>query len=154
MFLIFWRRNGHFFLNYYILSAIIQERCIYIYIYIDKRITCRESVNKWLSWPYIRGDLLKTFLPPEKNYLFFGHISSVRYYEFYHYYLFYGLIWPSLWSSGQIPGYRFRDPEFDSRHYHISWEVVGLEWVSLSPVKINAELLKWKSSGFSQENRV
>jgi hypothetical protein len=47
----------------------------------------------------------------------------------------------------RVPGYRSRGPGFDSRRYHIFWEVVGLEWGSLSLVSITKELFEWKSSG-------
>jgi hypothetical protein len=47
----------------------------------------------------------------------------------------------------RVPGYRPRGPGFDFRHYQIFWEVVGLEWGSLSLVRIIEELLEWKSSG-------
>jgi hypothetical protein len=39
---------------------------------------------------------------------------------------------PPLWSSDQVPGYRSREPEFDSRRYQIFREVVGLERGPLS----------------------
>jgi hypothetical protein len=47
----------------------------------------------------------------------------------------------------RVPGYRSRGTRFDSRHYQIFWEVVGLEWGPLSLVSITEELLEWKSSG-------
>jgi hypothetical protein len=40
----------------------------------------------------------------------------------------------------RVPGYRSRFPWFDSRCYQIFWEVVGLEWGSLSLVRITEEL--------------
>jgi hypothetical protein len=40
-----------------------------------------------------------------------------------------------------------RGPGFDSRCYHISWEVVGLERGPLSLVSITEELLEFKSIG-------
>jgi hypothetical protein len=53
------------------------------------------------------------------------------------------------------PGYRFRGPEFDPRCYQIFWEVVDLEWGSLSLVRITEEILEWKSSVFgSREPRL
>jgi hypothetical protein len=54
----------------------------------------------------------------------------------------------------RVPGYRSRDPVFDSRRYQIFWEVVGLERGPLSLVRIIEELLEWKSSGSGQENRI
>jgi hypothetical protein len=45
----------------------------------------------------------------------------------------------------RVPGYTSRDPGFDSRRYHISWEVMGLERGPLSLVSITEELLEWKS---------
>jgi hypothetical protein len=50
----------------------------------------------------------------------------------------------------RVPGYRSRDPGFDSRRYQIFWEVAGLE---LSLVRITEELLEWKSSGSGLDNR-
>jgi hypothetical protein len=46
----------------------------------------------------------------------------------------------------RVAGYRSRGPGFDSQHYQIFWEVVGLEWGRLSLVRITEELLEWKSS--------
>jgi hypothetical protein len=42
----------------------------------------------------------------------------------------------------RVPGYRFRFPRFDSWCYHIFWEIVCLEWGSLSFVRITEELLE------------
>jgi hypothetical protein len=53
-----------------------------------------------------------------------------------------------------VPGHRSRGPGFDSRRYHIFWEVVVLERGPLSLVRIIEELLEWKSSGSGQENRI
>jgi hypothetical protein len=53
----------------------------------------------------------------------------------------------------RVPGYKSRGPGFDSRHYQIFWEVVGLERGPLSLVRIIEELLEWKSSGSCLENR-
>jgi hypothetical protein len=44
----------------------------------------------------------------------------------------------------RVPGYRSRDPGFDSRHYKIFLEVVGLERGPLSLVRIIEELLERK----------
>jgi hypothetical protein len=46
----------------------------------------------------------------------------------------------------RVPGYRFRDPGFDSRSY-IFWEVVGLGRGPLSLVSTTEELLGSNSSG-------
>jgi hypothetical protein len=57
-------------------------------------------------------------------------------------------LWDRLYGLVvRVSGYRSRDPEFDSRRYHIFWEVVGLERGPLSLVRIIEELLEWKSSG-------
>jgi hypothetical protein len=45
----------------------------------------------------------------------------------------------------RVPGYRSRGPGFDSRHYQIFLEVVGLERDPLNLVRITEELLEWKS---------
>jgi hypothetical protein len=47
----------------------------------------------------------------------------------------------------RVPGYCSRDSLFDSRHYQIFGEVMGLERDPLSLVSIIEELLEWKSSG-------
>jgi hypothetical protein len=47
----------------------------------------------------------------------------------------------------RVPGYRFRDPGFDSRRYQVFWEVVSLERGPLSLLRETEELLEWKSSG-------
>jgi hypothetical protein len=51
----------------------------------------------------------------------------------------------------RVPGYRCRGPGFDSRHYEILWEVVGLERGSLSFVSTTEEVLGWKCSGSGLE---
>jgi hypothetical protein len=49
----------------------------------------------------------------------------------------------------RVPGYKSRGTGFDSRHYQIFWEVVGLERDPLSLVSATEELLERKSSGSS-----
>jgi hypothetical protein len=59
----------------------------------------------------------------------------------------YGTIWDRLYDLVvTVPGYRSRGPGFDSRLYHIFWEVGGLKRGPLSLVRIILELLEWKSS--------
>jgi hypothetical protein len=53
----------------------------------------------------------------------------------------------------RVPGYRSRDPGFESRRYQIFWEVVGLERGPLSLVSTIEELLRRNSSGSGLENR-
>jgi hypothetical protein len=53
----------------------------------------------------------------------------------------------------RVPGYRSRDPGFDSRRYQSFWEVVGLEWGPLSLVSTTEELLGRNSSSSGLENR-
>jgi hypothetical protein len=53
----------------------------------------------------------------------------------------------------RVYGYRSRGPGFDSRPYHILWEVGGMERVPLSLVRTTEELLEWKNSGSGLENR-
>jgi hypothetical protein len=61
---------------------------------------------------------------------------------------------PSLWSSGQSSWLQIQRSGFDSRHYQIFWEVVGLERDPLSLVSTTEELLGRKSSSSSgPENR-
>jgi hypothetical protein len=47
----------------------------------------------------------------------------------------------------RISGYRSRGPGFNSRHYQIFWEVVGLERGTLSLASTIEELLERKSNG-------
>jgi hypothetical protein len=53
----------------------------------------------------------------------------------------------------RVPGYRSRDPAFDSRRYQILSEVVDLERGPLSLVSTIEEVLGRKSSGSDLENR-
>jgi hypothetical protein len=53
----------------------------------------------------------------------------------------------------RVPGYRSRGPGFDSRHYQILWEVVGLERGPLILVSTIEELLETNSSGSGLEIR-
>jgi hypothetical protein len=53
----------------------------------------------------------------------------------------------------RVPGYRSRGLGFDFPHYHIFWEVVGLERGSLSLVSTTEELLERKSSDSDKEIR-
>jgi hypothetical protein len=56
-----------------------------------------------------------------------------------------------MWSSGQSSWLQIQRSRFDSRHYQIFWEVVGLE-LCLCLVSTIEELLERKSSGSSLEN--
>jgi hypothetical protein len=51
----------------------------------------------------------------------------------------------------RVPGYRSRDPGFDSRRYQIFCEVGGLKRGPLSLVRITEELLERKSSGLGSK---
>jgi hypothetical protein len=53
----------------------------------------------------------------------------------------------------RVPGYRSRDSGFDSRCYHIFWEVVGLERGPLNLMSTIEEPLGRNSSGSGLENR-
>jgi hypothetical protein len=53
----------------------------------------------------------------------------------------------------RVPGYRSRGQAFDSRHYQIFWEVVGLERGPLSLVSTTEEIFGSNSSGSGLENR-
>jgi hypothetical protein len=59
---------------------------------------------------------------------------------------------PPLWSSDQSSWLQIQMSEFNSRCYHIFWEVVGLEWGPLSLVSTTEKLLERKSSGSGLEN--
>jgi hypothetical protein len=59
---------------------------------------------------------------------------------------------PPLWSSGQSSWLQVQKPGFDSLHYQIFWEVVGLERIHLaSSVQLRSNLKK--SSGSGLESR-
>jgi hypothetical protein len=60
---------------------------------------------------------------------------------------------PPLWSSGQSSWLQIQRSGFDSRHYQIFWEVMGLERGPLSLVSTIEELLDRKNSGSGLENR-
>jgi hypothetical protein len=53
----------------------------------------------------------------------------------------------------RVPRYRPRGPGFDSRHYQVFWEVVGVERGPLSLVSATEELLTRKRSGSGLETR-
>jgi hypothetical protein len=60
---------------------------------------------------------------------------------------------PPLWSSCQSSWLQIQKLGFDSRHYQIFWEVVGLERGPFSLVSSTEEILAWKSSISRLENR-
>jgi hypothetical protein len=60
---------------------------------------------------------------------------------------------PPLWSSCQSSWLQFQRSGFDSRHYQIFWEVVGMERGPLSLVSTIEELLGRNCSGSGQERR-
>jgi hypothetical protein len=60
---------------------------------------------------------------------------------------------PPLWSSGQSSRLQIQRSGFDSRPYHIFWEVVGLERGPLSLVSTTEQLLETNGSGSGLENR-
>jgi hypothetical protein len=59
---------------------------------------------------------------------------------------------PPLWFSGQSSWLHIQRTEFDSQHYHIFWEVVGLKRDPLSLVGSIEELLGRKGSCCGLEN--
>jgi hypothetical protein len=63
------------------------------------------------------------------------------------------LMWLPLWPSGQSSWLQNERSGFDSQHYQIFWEVVGLEQGALGLVSTIEELLGRKSSGCGLENR-
>jgi hypothetical protein len=62
-------------------------------------------------------------------------------------------IWLPLWSSGQSSWLQIHRSGFDSWHYQIFWEVVGLERDPLCLVSTVDELLERESCGSGLENR-
>jgi hypothetical protein len=71
----------------------------------------------------------------------------------------YGCRGPASWPDGTLYPKKFvtnfadKRSGFDSRRYHVFWEVVGLEQGPLSLVSTIEELLGRKSSGSSLERR-
>jgi hypothetical protein len=61
--------------------------------------------------------------------------------------------WLPLWSSGQSSWLQIQRSGFDSGHYQIFWEVVGLERGPLSLMSTVEELLGRKSSGSGLESQ-
>jgi hypothetical protein len=69
--------------------------------------------------------------------------------KYYYYYiaLYYIILYERLCGLVvRVPGYRSRSPGFDSRRNQIFCEVVDVERGPLNLVRINEELLEWKSS--------
>jgi hypothetical protein len=62
-------------------------------------------------------------------------------------------MWPLMCSSGQSSWLQIQRSGFDSRHYHIFWEVLGLVQVPLSLESTIEELLRRKSIGSGLESR-
>jgi hypothetical protein len=60
---------------------------------------------------------------------------------------------PPLWSSSQSSWLQIQRFGFDSRRYHIFWEVVGLKRGPLSFVSTTEEMLERKSNGSGLVNR-
>jgi hypothetical protein len=58
-----------------------------------------------------------------------------------------------VWSSGQSSWLQIQKSGFDSRHYRIFWQVVGLERDPFSLVSTTEKPLGRNSSGFGLENR-
>jgi hypothetical protein len=68
-------------------------------------------------------------------------------------YIYIYIVWPSLWPSGQSSWLQIQRSGFDSLHYQIFWEVVGLERGPLSLVRTIEELLERKNSCCGLESR-
>jgi hypothetical protein len=60
---------------------------------------------------------------------------------------------PPLWSRGQSSWLQIQRSEFNSRHYQILWEAVGLERGPLSLVSTTEELPERKSRDSGLESR-
>jgi hypothetical protein len=68
-------------------------------------------------------------------------------------YFFISLFHSLCGLEAEVPGYRSRGFQFDSRCYQIFWQVLGLERGSLSLMSTSRELLRRNSSGSGLENR-
>jgi hypothetical protein len=71
----------------------------------------------------------------------------------YNFLLYFMVLLPPLWSSGQSSWLQIQRSWFDSRRYQIYWEVVGLERGPLRLVSTIEEELGRKSSGSGLESR-
>jgi hypothetical protein len=60
---------------------------------------------------------------------------------------------PRLWPSDESSWLQIQRSGFNSRRYHIFWEVVGLERGPISLVSTIQELLERNRSGSGLENR-
>jgi hypothetical protein len=60
---------------------------------------------------------------------------------------------PSLFFFGQTSGLQIQRSGFDSKHYHIFWEVLNLERGPLSLVSATEELLERKGSSSGLDSR-
>jgi hypothetical protein len=71
-----------------------------------------------------------------------------------HFLIVCSVVRPPLWSSGQSSWLQIQRSGFDSQHYQVFWEVVGLERDPLSLVSTTEELLGRESSDFCLENEI
>jgi hypothetical protein len=108
----------------------------------------QSKQKRWIfsCLPYVKQNILLSSSPcfVSLSSSFTGHDSKSHYV----FLLYLGRGWnmfcPPLWSSGQSSWLQIRRPGFDSRHYQILWEVVGLERCPLSLVGTTEGLLDRK----------
>jgi hypothetical protein len=109
------------------------------------------------TWPYFNLTYSIALIPTIVSFIYWVIIIEILTPCCYNIHVFFlvslNLWWPPLWSSGQSSWLHIQRSGIDSRRYHISWEVVGLERGAFSLVNTIEELLGRKSSGFDLESR-
>jgi hypothetical protein len=125
--------------------------CAYIYIYREReRERERENTN---NVPSAKDLKLSVFIR-KNSYNVSVHVNSnTRDTVTVKIFLRLAVQWPPLWSSGQSFWLQIQRSWFDSRCYHIFWEVVRLERGPLILVSTTEELLGRKSSCSCLERR-
>jgi hypothetical protein len=112
-----------------------------------------KSTVLWVATPCVSKGIIRFGGTYQLHFLTWNNLLNWRWRRFGELYDIKVSFWPPLWSSGQSSWLQIQRSGFDSRRYHIFWEVVGLERVPLSLVSTIEELLERKSSGSGLENR-
>jgi hypothetical protein len=122
-----WLQNG------YVLCFLRGTNWIHIcYVAENRPLLWSSGQSSWLQ----NGDVL--YFLWGTNWIYICNIEENR---------------PPLWYSGQSSWLQIQTSGFDSRRYHIFWEIVGLERGPLCLVSKTEELLGRKSIGSGVEHR-
>jgi hypothetical protein len=109
--------------------------------------------TNWIYICYVKGSTPPLWSSGQSSWLHNGHVLCFLWGKNWIYICYVEERRPPLWSSGQSSWLQIQRCGFDSRSYHIFWEVVGLERGPLSLMSTTEELLGRKSSGFGLESR-